>query len=228
MALYARPSWKLARQIGADVFVLAWSIVWWLIGRATDGVIRALAEPSRTTESAARSMQQSFQDAARNAESVPWAGPVLRQPFDSAATGLQQVLDSARQQAVGIEQTATVVGWVTFLIPVSMIIALWLPARGQFALNSTAAARFIDAQPDLDLLALRAMATQPFHQLARISDNPLAAWRSGDRVVIDRLAELELRRNGWHRPRVSGGTRPQLPVPSEGEVSTSSTDDGTD
>lgn len=210
MALYARPSWKLARQIGADMFVLAWSIVWWLIGRATDGVIRALAEPSRTTESAARSMQQSFQDAARNAESVPWAGPVLRQPFDSAATGLQQVLDSARQQVVGIEQTATLVGWLVFLIPVSIAIALWLPGRVRFALNSAAAARFIDAQPDLDLLALRAMATQPFHQLARISDDPLAAWRSGDRRVIDALADLELRRNGWHRPPVRV---PRLPDP---------------
>ena len=214
MALYARPSWKLARQITADVFVLAWSICWWFTGRATDAVIRALAEPSRATESAARSMQQGFQEAATNVQSVPWAGPALRQPFDSAAAGLQQVLDSAHQQVVGIEQTATLAGWLVFLIPVSIAIALWLPSRVRFALNSSAAARFIDAQPDLDLLALRAMATQPFHQLARISDDPLAAWRAGDRQVIDALADLELRRNGWQRPRV-----PRLPDPPAIEAS---------
>lgn len=208
MALYARPSWKLTRQIGADAFVLCWTIAWWFTGRATDAMIRALADPSRATENAARSMQAGFQQAAGNLETVPWAGPALRQPFDEAAAGLQQVVDAAHQQVVGLEQTATLVGALAFLIPVTIVLAIWLPQRVRFVLNSAAAARFIDAQPDLDLLALRAMATQPFHQLAGISADPLAAWRAGDRAVIDQLAELELRRNGWVRPRL-----PRLPDP---------------
>lgn len=201
MALYARPSWQLTRQIGSDVFVVGWSIGWWFAGRALDATIRALAEPARTTESAARSMQTSFQEAARSLETVPWAGPTLRQPFDAAAGSLQQVIASAQQQVAGVEQVATLTGWLVFLIPALVLIAVWLPNRIRFALNSSATTRFINAQPDLDLLALRALATQPFHQLARISDDPLAAWRAGDRAVIDQLADLELRRNGWHRPR---------------------------
>ena len=42
MQVYARPSWRLTRQILADLFVVAWGITWWWVGRFTDGVIRAL------------------------------------------------------------------------------------------------------------------------------------------------------------------------------------------
>ncbi len=120
-----------------------------------------------------------------------------------------QIIDSAQQQVASLEQVATLTGWLTFLIPTLIVVAFWVPHRVRFAMNSAAARRFIDAQPDLDLLALRALATQPFHQLASISDDPLTAWRSEDRTVIDALAELELKRNGWVRPAL-----PRRPLPA--------------
>lgn len=203
MALYARPSWQLTRQVTTDVFVVVWTGVWWLAGRALDAVIRGLAAPSRAIQDAAGSMQDGFEEAARSVETVPLAGPSLRQPFDAAASGLQQVWQSAHDQVVGIEQVATLTGLLTFAIPVAIILALWLPARIRFIRNSRATARFISIQPNLELLALRALATQPFHRLAQVSNDPLAAWRDGDEQVIDALAELELRRNGLRRPRVA-------------------------
>jgi hypothetical protein len=63
-----------------------------------------------------------------------------------------------------------------------------------------AAQAFLDEGADLDLFALRAMATQPMHVLAAISPDPVGAWRAGDRSVIDRLAEVELRRSGLTLP----------------------------
>ena len=36
MALYARPSWQLTRQITTDVFVVVWTGAWWFAGRALD------------------------------------------------------------------------------------------------------------------------------------------------------------------------------------------------
>jgi hypothetical protein len=59
---------------------------------------------------------------------------------------------------------------------------------------------FLDSSADLDLFALRAMASQPMHVLAAISPDPVAAWRSGDRAVITRLAEVELHRSGLNLP----------------------------
>lgn len=201
MRLYARPSWQLTRQIGADLLVLAWGVAWWFVGRTTDGVIRSLAQPAHATEDAARGLQGNFEEAARAMDGVPWAGPALRQPFEAASATLGQIVESAYEQAVRIEQVATLSGWLVFLIPCIMLVALWLPPRYRFVRNSAAAKRFIDGQPDLDLLALRALANRPFHQLARISGDPLAAWRAGDRDVIDRLAALELRRIGARAPQ---------------------------
>lgn len=226
MSLYARPSWKLVRQITGDVLALAWGIAWWFTGRFADSVIRGLAGPARQTAGAAESLRRSFQDASRSIEQLPLAGAALRQPFDSAAQGLGQIIDSAQQQVASLEQVATLTGWLTFLIPTLLVVAFRVPHRVRFALNSAAAKRFIDAQPDLELLALRALATQPFHRLAAIGDDPLGGWRAGDRTVIDALAELELQRNGWTRPALPTRTVGELEaVPTDAPQAPASSDD---
>lgn len=196
MRLYARPSWQLVRQLVADLFVLGWSLASWFAGRALDAAIRSLAQPARATEDAARGLQGNFDDAARAMDGVPWAGPALRQPFEAASSTLGRMVESASEQAARIEQLATFTGWLVFLIPCITLVAVWAPWRVRFMRSSRAVARFVGGQPDLDLLALRALANRPLHQLAPISADPLADWRAGDRGVIDRLADLELRRNG--------------------------------
>ena len=47
MTWYARPSWRLVRQLIADAFVAAWLIGWWFAGRLADATVRALAGPVR-------------------------------------------------------------------------------------------------------------------------------------------------------------------------------------
>jgi hypothetical protein len=92
------------------------------------------------------------------------------------------------------------VGWLVFLIPVSVVVAFWLPRRIRFWRQARAARAFIDSGADLDLFALRAMVTQPMHVLAAISDDPVGAWRGGDHTVITKLAEIELGRSGLRLP----------------------------
>jgi hypothetical protein len=94
------------------------------------------------------------------------------------------------------------VGWLVFAIPAAIVLAFWLPRRIAFVLRARAAQRFIDSSADLDLFALRAMTSQPMHVLARISDDPVAAWRARDATVINKLAEIELHRSGlrWTVP----------------------------
>jgi hypothetical protein len=45
------------------------------------------------------------------------------------------------------------------------------------------------------------MASQPLYVLAAVSDDPVKAWREGDRAVVDQLAAIELRRNGLQLPK---------------------------
>ena len=65
--------------------------------------------------------------------------------------------------------------------------------------EATAGRRFIDSVDDLDLFALRAMARQPMHRLARISDDPAGAWRRQEPRWCA-LAALELRDSGLSVP----------------------------
>lgn len=201
MSLYARRSWRLVGQVGFDLFVVVWLVAWALIGHFTGAAIRVLAAPARKTASSAADLSGSFGSAANQVGGVPGVGSSLRSPFDQAVTSLNAIVLAAQDQVASIERLATIVGWLVFLVPVSILLAIWLPTRIRFVRRSRAGQRFIDAQADLDLFALRAMTSQPMHVLARISDDPVAAWRRGDQQVIDALAEVELRRNGLRMPR---------------------------
>lgn len=205
MSLYAHRSWRLVGQVGSDLFMLAWLIAWWLIGRFTGAAIRALAAPARKAASSAAELSGSFGSAASGVDQVPGLGSTLREPFDQAVTSLNSIVAAAQDQVASIERLSNLIGWLVFLVPVSILLAIWLPARIRFVRRSRAAQQFIDGQADLDLFALRAMTSQPMHVLARISDDPVAAWRRGDQQVIDALAEVELRRNGLRLPTAIRG-----------------------
>jgi hypothetical protein len=135
---------------------------------------------------------------------VPAVGDQLRSPIDSAAGAAGKLAQAGRDQAHAVEQLAYVLAGVTIGLPVLFAVLIWVPRRIRFARRATAARRFIDNAADLDLFALRAMANQPMHKLAKISDDPVAAWRDGDREVVTALATLELRTTGLKPPRLSG------------------------
>ncbi len=200
MAIYAQRPGRLVGQVLGDLFVLGWGVVWGIAGAFVQQTIAVLAGPARETARTAARLSGDFTDAGVQAAKVPGVGDQLRRPFEAASTTLEQVIASANHQVDSIERLALIMGWLVFLIPVTVVVAFWLPRRIRFHRRARAAQRFLDAQPDLDLFALRAMATQPMHVLAAVSDDPVAAWRAGDRTVINRLADLELRRSGLRMP----------------------------
>jgi len=201
MAIYASRPGRLAGQLIGDVFVLCWGVAWALVGIFVHQVVEVLAVPARETARTASRLVTNLQDAAEQASRVPGVGDDLRQPFDAASVTLGNVITSANQQVASIELLAVIAGWLTFLIPVAVVVALWLPRRIRFYRQAKASQQFLDASADLDLFALRAMASQPLYVLAGVSDDPVRAWRDGDRQVIDQLAAIELRRNGLRFPK---------------------------
>jgi hypothetical protein len=204
MGFYARRPAQLLGQVAADLFVVIWAVLWGLVGRAAAGTVADVAAPARQTSTAARRLAEEFRAAAVEAAQVPGVGEALSRPFEAAAARVGELVAAADSQVASIERLATLTGWLVFAIPVAVAVALWLPRRIRFFLRARAAQRFLDSQADLDLFALRAMATQPMHVLARISDDPVSRWRAGDRAVIDRLAELELSRSGLRLPDRTG------------------------
>lgn len=208
MTWYARPSWRLFRQLTADLFVLGWTAAWWLVSRLTDATIRALATPARLTAEVASDLQRQLGDAATQAAATPWVGADLRRPFDAMAETVAGLVSSANAQVSGIEQTATLLGAVTFAIPVLLLVIVWLPLRLRFA-SRAAATRALARDPrGIELLALRALTNRPLRDLGAVATDPMAAWRAGDPAVIGRLADLELAASGVRPPRRDAAVRP--------------------
>jgi hypothetical protein len=201
MGIYSTRPRRLAGQIFGDLFVLVWTVVWAGIGIFVNQMIAVLAIPARETARTAGKLMDNMRDAAEQAARVPGVGEDLRRPFDAASVSLTNLITSANEQVASIERLALIGGWVVFGIPVAMVVALWLPRRVRFYRQARASQVFLDSTADLDLFALRAMASQPLYVLAAVSDDPVTAWRNGDRRVIDQLAAIELRRNGLRLPK---------------------------
>jgi len=211
MGVYAARPARMIRQLLSDLFVVGWAVGWGVVAVLVRQAVAVLATPAREAARTATRLAADFTDAATESAKVPGVGDQLRRPFDSAAATLGTVIAAANQQVETIDRLALLIGWLVFAIPVAVVIAFWLPRRVRFYRQARAAQHFIDSSADLDLFALRAMATQPMHVLAAVSDDPVAAWRTGDRAVINELAELELEHSGLRMP-ARLAEEPRVPI----------------
>ena len=100
----------------------------------------------------------------------------------------------------GVDGLAFPLACAVALPPIFLVGCVWLWRRWHFVANVQAAQVFINDAADLDLFALRAMATQPMRELARIHPDPAGAWRAKDTAVIRSLATLALRDEGLRPP----------------------------
>jgi len=182
MKLYADRTGRRTAQILSDVGVAGW------VG------------PARQLEGAGTRFGTTMTDAGRTLRRVPLVGDDLQQPFDNAAATGADIAGAGQQLGEAVQHLALVLGLLVAVLPVVLVVGVWLLLRVRFARRATAAQRFIDADADLDLFALRALARQPMHRLARISDDPAGAWRTKDAQVVRALAMLELRDSGLHPP----------------------------
>ncbi|MFM6849106.1 MAG: hypothetical protein ACKOVB_08370 [Terrabacter sp.] len=200
MRFYAHHPARRTRQIVADVLMLLWIGLWVYAGRQVHDAVHGLRAPADSITSAGRSVNGALTGAGNQAGQIPLVGDQLRTWLTQAA-GSGTTLEQAGTSMAGtVETLALGLGLATALIPILTVLGVWLWVRVRFVRNATRSQRFIDAGEDLDLFALRAMATQPMTALAKVSDDPAGAWRRQDRDVIRRLALLELRDQGLRPP----------------------------
>jgi hypothetical protein len=200
MKLYADTTARRTRQLLADVAMLVWLAVWVWAGRQVHDVVLRLRGPADSLQSAGTSVHDSLSGAGAEAGRIPVVGADLQRWLDGAASSGTRLRGAGQSMASGVESLAAWLGWSTALVPILTVGVLWLWLRARFVRRATAAQRFIDANEDLDLFALRAMVRQPMTELARISPDPAGAWRRGERDVILALAALELHDEGLRLP----------------------------
>lgn len=200
MKLYADQTSLFFRQLLADFLVAAWVVAWIWIGHVVHDGTLALAEPGHRIQASATSLGGSLRDAGGTLGDVPVIGGGVSEPFDRAADAADSIAAAGDSEVAAAEQLALWLGLSITLIPILVVLALYLPPRVRFVREAAAGQRFIDADPDLRLFALRAMTNQPMHVLARISDDPVTAWQLNDGPVVRRLAVLELDAHGLVPP----------------------------
>ena len=201
MKVYASVPGRAIGQVLGDLLLVAWVYAAVRAGQAVHAATMQLAEPGRRIEGAGRDLGRGLSTAADRISDLPVVGDDVRQPLDDASRATGAIVRAGQEQQEAVAHLALVLGVLIAAIPILLAVLGWVPHRVRFVRRATAAQRFIDAAPDLDLFALRAMAQQPMHVLARVSDDPAGAWRRGDAAVIRSLASLELRSVGLRTPR---------------------------
>ena len=200
MKIYADTPARRTAQIVADVLFVVWLVAWVWVGNVIHDHTLALAEPGRQTTDAATGLSSGLTDAGDYLRDLPIVGDDVAGPFDQASGAADSMADAGRAEVSAIESLAFWLGFSIAAIPILVVAAFFLPVRWRFARRASAGARFIDAAEDLDLFALRALARQPMHVLARVSDDPAGGWRNRDPDVVRELARIELRSNGLRIP----------------------------
>lgn len=204
MKLYADAAGRRARQAVGDLLLLAWVWLWVELGTAVHDATLALATPGEQLEEAGSGLAGRLRDAGASVGDLPLVGDEARVPFEGAGDAADRMAAAGAAQAEAVRTLADWLGWTVGLVPVLVVAAVYLPMRWSFVRRATAGRRFMDSGKDLDLFALRALAHQPLHRLARISDDPAGAWRRQDEHVVRSLAALELRDVGLMPSRLPG------------------------
>ena len=205
LTFYADLPARRSRQVAGDVWLVLWSALWvWAAFRVHDLVMN-LAAPGLAVADGATDLAGSIDSAGDSISQVPLVGDTLGAPFEGMSSAALSIADAGQATADAVSLLARFLAIAFAVLGIASFAMFWVPIRIAFIRRATAARRFVDAAEDLDLFALRAMARQPLHVLARISDDPAGAWRRGDQQVITALASLELRQEGLRPPELTRG-----------------------
>jgi hypothetical protein len=200
MKLYADTPSRFTAQLVTDVLFVCWIVAWVWIGNVVHDGTMELSGPGHQITSSASGLSDSMRSARDALGDLPVIGDSASAPFDRASKASDSLAEAGRTEVRAVERLAFWLGLSIALIPILVVALRYLPGRARFVREAGAAQRFVDGPADLEVFALRAIAHQPLHVLARVSDDPMTALRDRDRVVIARLADLELRASGLTAP----------------------------
>ncbi|MEO8528552.1 MAG: hypothetical protein ABI435_05695 [Pseudolysinimonas sp.] len=196
MKIYSDFAGRRTRQIVADIAAIFAIGLWIWFGVTVFTLIENLAFFGVKMEEAGAGIQVSMSDLGDSLGAVPIIGAGIRVPFDgaSAAGGALEAAGQSQQDAV--LQLAITLGIGIPLLPILTILLIWLVPRIMFIRRAGRAKSVVKAPAGMDLLALRALATQKLSAITKIDPDALGAWRRGEPDVVRRLAQLELRSSG--------------------------------
>ncbi|MGI5214421.1 hypothetical protein [Plantactinospora sp. CA-290183] len=196
MRIYADRFPAAARQLLTDLLVLAWVYLWIRAAMWLHDLVQKLAVPGQKLEGAGGGLADNLADAGGKVGRLPLVGDELTAPFERAADAARSMADAGRDQQALVGDLALALSLALLVFPLALVLFGWLPLRVRWMRRAGAARALRAAPAGRDLLALRALASQPLPKLTRIHPDVAQAWRRGDDATVDALAALELRALG--------------------------------
>lgn len=204
MKLYADAPTRRTVQAAGDLLLVIWVYAWVRTALAVRDATLSLAAPGEQISAAGTGLADQLRTAGDRMGGLPLVGDEVRAPFDGAGGAADRLAAAGDAQVAAVDSLAFWLALTVGAVPVLLAAGIHLTLRWRFVREARAGERFVDGSDDLDLFALRAMARQPLHRLARITDDPAGAWRRRDADVVRRLAALELRHSGLSVPELRG------------------------
>ena len=184
MRYYPELRAQRSRAILGDVAVVVLVGLFAWLGLTVNDTVDDAASLGRGVEEAGRSVQGGFEDAGGLAADLPVIGDALDDVFTEvgAQTGGNTAALGA-EGATAIEDTARLLGWVTFGLPTFLVLLWSVPRRVGRARRLTAAGRVLAGAQDAErrrLLATRAAFGLPYETLLGHTPDPIGALAEGD------------------------------------------------
>ena len=205
LRLYAQTPVRRTSQLFADALFVVWTLLWVSLAVVLYRLMSKLAVAGQLLEAAGRTLNGDMTSAQDKVKGVPLIGDRVSAPFGQVAAAGRSLTRIGTAQEQAVHAVSVLLAVCVAAIPIALFAMLWLPRRVRFVRRVTASRRLVDSAGDLDLFALRALSTQPLHQLARVCSDPADGWRRKDPTVIYALAMLELADAGLRAPSRATG-----------------------
>lgn len=201
MRWYADAPAVRTRQVLADLLVVGWVVAWVGVGRWVFGLVMTLAAPAEPLRDAGTGLGERMDEISGRVGGLPLVGDQLVESFGRVAGVGTDLVAAGDRLESSVRTVAWVVSLVSVATPVLMVLLLWGAARWSWARRAARLGHRTGDDGSLELLALRALVRQDPRRLQEAVDDPLAAFRSGDREAWRRLADLELAEVGLRARR---------------------------
>jgi len=196
MKFYADRPIRRTAQVVADLgaLLLAAFAIW--LGTEVHAQVTKLRAPGDGLIDAGTGLRGTFDSAADNADDIPLVGDALANALHTGSDAGIKLSQAGQWQVEAVTDLALWMAVILIAIPMVFLLVTWLPLRLRFVRRATAGVHLQRlGEEGYDLLALRALATQPLPRLAKAGE-VTTGWRNQDPVVIKKLARWELERLG--------------------------------
>ncbi|WP_233624504.1 hypothetical protein [Actinoplanes sp. ATCC 53533] len=184
------------RQLLTDLLVVFWVYAWIRAGIWINDMVEKLGVPGQKLQEAGTGIAGNLGDIGGKVGRVPLVGDELTAPFNSAADAAKSLAEAGRQQQEVVDNLALTMALLIIAVPLALVLFLWLPLRLRWMRRAAVAAKVRNEPAGQDLLALRALASRPLNELAKLGPDIAQSWRNGDAAAVRALAALELKELG--------------------------------